>query len=283
MKKIVQKVAFLALSISCIAAQTETPATYPAMRYAGHFTSGFTAQLLMNQAIGTQAHRWHLPELSASQTAVLTATGTTFATLPVMLTLTALVNLGLTTVADTAKGAAEAHAKMGLQADIDDKAIKENFKADSRNQDTEIKKALKARLNAYKLTKMGARAGARGTFLARSLAVGATLISLGGPALLERLNDGAHEQKEQSAPAQQATVDERILRLLERQEKESKNNPLSKMFSITPEQGFFFGGQLAAACIPNHFGIQVIKNIKQGNTYLQALKKAFSHGKNTNH
>jgi hypothetical protein len=270
-----KKIFLLSFALSPLMAQKEDSAAFQLdksslTRYAAHFTTGFIAQAALNQGIGLRTHLWELPQMTQGQTAVLTASGAAFAAFPLALTLITAVNSGLLNVSDTVKGAAEAHAKKAVQTTLDHATIEESYQ-DPKARDEASKKAFKARYGTYKLNKAGALAGARGTLLVRVLAVGSTAVSFMGPWLLERYFKHPEVQKPATSTPENLTTDERLARQLERLEKEAKTSPLAKMMAITPEQGFFFGGQLAASLIPNHFGIHFIKNIKNGNTFLQGF------------
>lgn len=232
-------------------------------RYATYFGAGFTTQAVLNHSVHVGGHLLKLePGVNSQQLVTLTLTGQAFASLPVMLTLAAAANLGVVTVAETYKAATEARAKREISQTIELAAIEEKYGQDLVGKEAAIRTAIRDRMNAYRLGKEAALTGARATFVCRAFTIGATALSIVVPELLKGYFE--EPQKETAVCKVEKTVDERMLEILERQERNAYKSPVTQALMLSHEQMSFFAGQLVAAFIPGAWALKTSRFLKVG-------------------
>jgi hypothetical protein len=179
--------------------------------YATHFGAGFLGQTVLNQSVGTAKTYLNLPELTQKQTAILTATGSVAATLPLMFTLNAAALLGLNTVRDTVKGEIEAVTKDRVAKKYDERFIK------TLPLDKQKEYAVKCRYDQAKANSSSrhvAKAVAQGSLLVQTLVIGATALSMVGPQVIDYFSTDSSKKKSPVQPETALSPEQESLKIL---------------------------------------------------------------------
>lgn len=240
----------------------------PAIKYGQYFGAGFLTQAGLNQGLGIAKTSLDLPNLTQQQIGLLTATGSAFAVLPLMMTLSSAAGLGLASVLDTMKGATESQIKDTVARDIDtqyaysisDHAKKIDFETKS------FYDRLKAEISAKKV----AEAVAKSSLLTRGLVLASTLAAILGPKAVEYFS--LEEESAAVAPLIPLTPAEEDRERLKRMEAKLNASPMESIMKIRPEQLSFFAGQLAASTVPNTFGLKYWNQFKAWRQALSPIK-----------